>query len=110
ADQPRSGGRRLVLQAQADGSKRARWADGRGRLPRVGEDALMPTTVSTSKWNAADYAKVGAFVAELGEAALDLLDPQPGEHILDIGCGDGTLTQKIVERGATVLGLDKSIE
>ena len=33
-----------------------------------------------------------AFVAELGEAALDLLDPQPGEAILDIGCGDGALT------------------
>src|SRR2546423_8434836 len=70
----------------------------------------MPTTVSSSKWDAADYARVGAFVAELGEAALDLLDPQPGEHILDIGCGDGTLTQKIVERGATVLGIDNSIE
>src|SRR5256885_122769 len=70
----------------------------------------MSTTISTSKWDAADYAKVGAFVAELGQAALDLLDPQPGEHILDIGCGDGTLTQKIVERGATVLGIDNSIE
>src|SRR5206468_6753016 len=54
--------------------------------------------------------KVGAFVAELGAAALDLLDPQPGEHILDIGCGDGTLTEKIVERGASVVGIDNSIE
>ena len=34
------------------------------------------------------------------QAALDLLDPQPGEHILDVGCGDGTLTLKIKERGA----------
>ena len=30
--------------------------------------------------------------------------------ILDVGCGDGTLTQKIVERGATVVGIDNSIE
>ena len=65
---------------------------------------------STSKWDAADYAKVGAFVAELGGAALDLLDPQPGERILDVGCGEGTLTRKIVERGATVLGIDNSPE
>ena len=64
---------------------------------------------STSQWDAADYARVGGFVAELGEAALDLLDPQPGEHILDIGCGDGALTQKIVERGATVVGIDNSL-
>jgi len=70
--------------------------------------AHSPT--STSKWDAADYAKVGAFVAELGGAALDLLDPQPGERILDVGCGEGTLTKKINERGATVLGVDNSPE
>ena len=68
------------------------------------------TAASTSKWNAADYARVGGFVAELGGAALDLLDPQPGERILDIGCGEGTLTRKLVERGSTVLGIDNSPE
>ena len=65
---------------------------------------------STSKWDAADYARVGGFVAELGGAALDLLDPKPGERILDIGCGEGTLTKKLIERGATVLGVDDSPE
>ena len=35
-------------------------------------------------------------------------DPQPGEHILDLGCGDGVLTEKIVERGASVVGIDNS--
>jgi len=74
----------------------------------VGRDALSEPAASTSKWDAADYARVGAFVAELGGAALDLLDPQPGERILDVGCGEGTLTRKIVERGATVLGIDNS--
>jgi len=76
----------------------------------VGEDSLSETILSTSEWNAADYARVGGFVAELGEAALDLLDPHPGEHILDVGCGDGTLTQKIVERGASVVGIDNSLD
>ena len=71
---------------------------------------MSQTPVSTSKWDAADYAKIGAFVAELGGAALDLLDPQPGERILDVGCGEGTLTKKILERGATVLGIDNSPE
>ena len=80
----------------------------------MGEDALSPAEAldrgaSTSDWDAGDYARVGGFVAELGEAALDLLDPQPGEHILDIGCGDGALTQKIVERGASVVGIDNNL-
>src|SRR6185503_8024970 len=76
----------------------------------MGEDALSQAAVSTSKWDAADYARVGSFVAELGGAALDLLDPKPGESIIDIGCGEGTLTRKIAERGATVLGIDNSPE
>ena len=71
---------------------------------------MSQPAVSTSKWDAADYAKVGAFVAKLGGAALDLLDPKPGERILDVGCGEGTLTMKIIERGATVLGVDNSPE
>ena len=71
---------------------------------------MSQAAASTSKWNAADYARVGSFVAELGGAALDLLDPQPGERILDVGCGEGTLTKKIIERGATVLGVDNSPE
>src|SRR6476660_8420266 len=74
------------------------------------QDALNQAAESTSKWNAGDYARVGAFVAELGGAALDLLDPKRGERILDVGCGEGTLTRKIVERGATVLGVDNSPE
>lgn len=76
----------------------------------MGEDALSASPPSTSQWNAADYARVGSFVSELGVAALDLLDPQPGERILDVGCGDGALTRKIVERGATVVGIDNSAD
>ncbi len=75
----------------------------------MGENALTDAHASTSQWDAADYARVGGFVPALGEAALDLLDPQPGEHILDVGCGDGSLTVKIVERGATVVGIDNSL-
>ena len=76
----------------------------------MGGDALSSAAVSTSKWDAADYARVGAFVADLGTAALDLLDPKPGERILDVGCGEGTLTKRIMERGATALGIDNSPE
>ncbi|WP_395623691.1 methyltransferase domain-containing protein [Sphingomonas daechungensis] len=47
-------------------------------------------------------------MSDLGGAALDLLDPVVGEHILDVGCGDGALTHKIAERGAEVVGIDNS--
>ena len=76
----------------------------------MGEDPLNSQPASTSRWDAADYAEVGGFVAELGAAALDLLDPQPGETILDVGCGEGALTEKIAERGARVVGIDNSPE
>jgi trans-aconitate methyltransferase len=39
---------------------------------------------------------------------VDLLDPKPGERILDLGCGPGQLTHAIAERGAVVVGLDSS--
>ena len=71
---------------------------------------MSEIAASTSKWDAADYARLGGFVAELGVAALDLLDPKPNERILDVGCGEGTLTRKIIDRGATVLGIDNSPE
>jgi SAM-dependent methyltransferase len=63
---------------------------------------------SSSQWSAADYASNAAFVPALGAPAVELLDPQPGELILDLGCGDGVLTSKIMECGARVIGLDAS--
>ena len=76
----------------------------------MGGDALSDAIASTSRWDAADYARVGRFVSDLGGAALDLLDPKMGERILDVGCGDGALTHKIVERGSDVVGVDNSPE
>ena len=75
----------------------------------MGGDALTDAPASTSQWDAGDYARVGGFVPALGAAALELLNPRPGEAILDVGCGDGTLTQQILERGATVVGIDNSL-
>lgn len=46
----------------------------------------------------------------MGAAVLDLLDPQPGERVLDLGCGSGELTAQIAGRGARVVGVDSSAE
>lgn len=39
---------------------------------------------------------------------LQLLDARPGELILDLGCGDGALTEKIAGYGCAVIGVDSS--
>ena len=61
-------------------------------------------------WSADSYAANARFVADLGGPALDLLAPQLGERILDLGCGDGALTEKIVQAGAVVVGVDFSAD
>lgn len=65
---------------------------------------------STNEWSPAGYEHHAGYVAELGEPLLALLAPRPGERILDLGCGDGRLTQKIAASGATVVGIDGSAE
>lgn len=65
---------------------------------------------TASRWSPADYAKNAAFVPALGDAVLQLLAPRPGELILDVGCGDGALTERIAAAGAHVIGLDSSAE
>ena len=57
-------------------------------------------------WNPDDYAANAAFVPEMGAAILAQLAPRHGEDILDLGCGDGVLTQRLVAAGARVTGLD----
>jgi trans-aconitate methyltransferase len=63
---------------------------------------------SLQEWNAENYGRQARFVSDLGGPVLELLDPQPGERILDLGCGDGALTEQLVVRGAEVVGIDAS--
>ena len=62
------------------------------------------------KWNASLYDQKHAFVTQYGEGVLELLAPQPGERILDVGCGTGHLTAQIAQAGAQVVGMDSSAE
>ncbi len=62
--------------------------------------------IARQHWSAERYAETAHFVPALGAPVLELLAPSPAEHILDLGCGDGVLTQKIVAAGATVIAVD----
>src|SRR3954454_10998135 len=61
-------------------------------------------------WSPASYQQNAAFVPALGAPLLSQLAAQPGERVLDLGCGDGTLTAQIAAAGATVIGIDASAE
>lgn len=64
----------------------------------------------SQRWNPESYATQVRFVSDLGQPVIDLLAPQQGERILDLGCGDGVLSEKLVGLGCQVVGVDASPE
>jgi trans-aconitate methyltransferase len=63
---------------------------------------------ATQTWDPTSYARNARFVSDLGSPVLELLAPKPGERVLDLGCGDGALTKKLVEAGCVVVAVDSS--
>jgi SAM-dependent methyltransferase len=63
---------------------------------------------SPQTWDPITYARNARFVSDLGGPVLELLAPQSGERILDLGCGDGALTKHLADRGCDVVGVDSS--
>src|SRR5206468_3373673 len=130
--EPQPGGARLLLGldhdlharvARAGGGSRARGPGGRGEAaggrdrgrlhapPPRDRDPFQPgargATVAQT-WDPERYARTARFVSELGAPVVELLAPVAGERILDLGCGDGALTEALVARGCTVVGIDAS--
>jgi SAM-dependent methyltransferase len=64
----------------------------------------------TQVWDPHLYGVNGAFVHQMAGGVLEWLAPRDGEAILDLGCGDGQLTQRIAASGARVVGVDASAE
>ncbi|MBM3486747.1 MAG: methyltransferase domain-containing protein [Alphaproteobacteria bacterium] len=68
---------------------------------------MAPGSVG-QRWFADRYAKNARFVADLAMPMVDLLAPAAGERILDLGCGDGALSEAIAARGGRVVAVDSS--
>ena len=56
------------------------------------------------------YDSRHSFVSKYGEDLVNVLNPLPGENILDVGCGTGYLANVISQKGALVTGIDASPE
>src|SRR5690606_2224998 len=74
------------------------------------EPQEMSEAAPRQNWRADRYATHARYVAELGAPLIDLLAPRPGERILDLGCGDGALTERLAALGCSVLGVDSAPE
>ncbi|MDJ0625758.1 MAG: methyltransferase domain-containing protein [Candidatus Caenarcaniphilales bacterium] len=61
-----------------------------------------------TRWDAHVYDTSLKYVADYGKELVDLLNPQKGESILDLGCGTGELSREIAKSGAIITGLDNS--
>jgi trans-aconitate 2-methyltransferase len=59
-------------------------------------------------WDSNRYDGQHAYVWQYGAELLELLAPQAGERIVDLGSGTGHLAARIAEAGAEVVGLDAS--
>ena len=62
-----------------------------------------------SDWDAAKYPRISDPQLAWGRSVAARPSPTSGEHILDLGCGTGRLTEEIAATpGIFVVGLDRS--
>jgi trans-aconitate methyltransferase len=57
-------------------------------------------------WDADRYQRQFGYVSAMAGDLLELLDPRPGEAVLDLGCGTGELAAAIAATGARVWAID----
>ena len=69
---------------------------------------LAHNQTSARVWGAGGraYDRISRQIADAIEHAVDRLDPQPGERILDVATGTGWTARRVAARAAVVTGVD----
>lgn len=70
----------------------------------------MSDDIAVQTWNPDVYHRNARYVSDLATPVIELLQPRPGERILDLGCGDGVLTEKLANLGCIMVGIDASAD
>jgi len=96
-----------VIQPRAIPADANQWKN--QTIPIELRTAIIERMSTAQTWDPATYARNARFVSDLGSPVVDLLAPKPGERILDLGCGDGVLTKKLVDLGCEVVAVDSSV-
>ncbi len=67
--------------------------------------------MQAEQYNAWYYSDKGRWMAQQeSDALMQLLQPQPGQSLLDVGCGTGYFSQQFQHKGLQVTGLDISTD
>ena len=74
----------------------------------TGADAA--SRVGPARYDAGMRALTLGRVEEMRDALAQAVVPSPGARVLEIGCGTGALTEKLIVRGAKVTAVDQNPE
>ncbi|KAF2213246.1 hypothetical protein CERZMDRAFT_96909 [Cercospora zeae-maydis SCOH1-5] len=96
-----------------------RWDSFRNRImtdaeaaQKVRDDAAAAAAKHRRKnrWNSKYYSRDLTHICGLAGPVMDLINPQPTDTILDVGCGDGSVTIALANKvpNGFVVGLDDS--
>ena len=72
-------------------------------------EALLPTRIAYDLWSETYDVDPNGLIRLERRHAMSLLDPQPGDRILDAGCGTGDHLISLTGRGARAIGVDLSL-
>ncbi len=61
-------------------------------------------------WSAHRFQYLAWFIPSMATDVVALLNLQEDERVLDLGCGEGTLSEELVAKGAKLVGIDISEE
>jgi ubiquinone/menaquinone biosynthesis C-methylase UbiE len=69
-------------------------------------DLDIPANPNKALWEKGDFTRIAETMRRSGEEFVADLGILAGNHVLDLGCGDGTTALPAARRGAEVLGVD----